>query len=99
MSGSEIIAAVLMCAGTLCVLIGVLAFFRLPDFYSRLHATSVIETLAAILLLTGLMVHLGWGAPMAKLLLVLLLLLVLNPFSTNALAQAALHGGLQPQQK
>ena len=95
MSTTEIVAAVLMCAGTLCVLAGVIAFFRLPDFYTRMHATSVIETMGVILTIPGLMVYLGPGTPLAKLLLIMLLLLLLNPFVTNALAQAALHGGVQ----
>ena len=98
MSVAEIIAAALMCAGTLCVLAGVVAFFRLPDFYTRMHATSVIETLGVMLTIAGLMVHLGPGAPAAKLLIIMLLLLLVNPFVTNALAQAALHGGVSPRQ-
>ena len=96
MSPVDWIATVLMGAGTLSVLIGIICFLRLPDFYARLHATGVIETLGALLIIAGLMVHLGWSAASAKLLLLLLFMLVMNPASTHALAQAALHGGMRP---
>ena len=51
-----------------------------------------------MLTIAGLLVHLGPGAPAAKLLIIMLLLLLVNPFVTNALAQAALHGGVSPRQ-
>jgi multicomponent Na+:H+ antiporter subunit G len=78
--------------GFLCITGGV-GLLRLPDFFSRVHAAGVTETLAAPLLLTGLILQMDWSLDLFKVLMILFLVLATNPTATHAMAKAALHGG------
>ncbi len=81
--------------GVLCITGGV-GLLRFPDFFTRVHAVGVTETLAAPLLLTGLMLQIGWSIDLVKVLLIMAFILATNPTATHAMARAALHGGHRP---
>lgn len=85
----------LLVGGFLCITGGV-GLLRLPDFFSRVHAASVTETLATPLLLFGLMLQMEWSLELLKVLMIMILILATNPTATHAMAKAALHGGLRP---
>ena len=85
----------LLTGGALCITGGV-GLLRLPDFFSRVHAAGLAETLAAPLLLTGIMLEMGWSLDPFKVLAILLLVLATSPTATHAMAKAALHGGHSP---
>lgn len=82
--------------GAFCV-IGAFGMLRMPDLYTRMHASSVIETLGAGLILLGLALQAGFTLVLGKLLIIGLLLFFTSPTSTHALARAALSRRLQPQ--
>jgi multicomponent Na+:H+ antiporter subunit G len=86
----------LLAGGFLCITGGI-GLLRLPDFFTRVHAASVTETLAAPLLLAGLMLRMDWSPDLLKVLLILLFVLATNPTATHAMAKAALHGGQEPR--
>lgn len=92
----NIVSGVCLLLGTLLVLVGVVGMHRFPDFYSRQHAAGVTDTLAAGLILFGLMLLAGWSLVLAKLVMILLFILFTSPTASHALAKAALHGKLQP---
>lgn len=81
--------------GFFCV-VGAIGMLRMPDFYTRMHAASVIETLGAGLILLGLMLQAGPTLVTVKLLMVGLLIFFVSPTATHALARAALVRGLKP---
>ena len=81
--------------GFFCVL-GAVGMLRMPDFYTRMHAASVIETLGAGLLLLGLLLQAGWTLVAVKLLMVGALIFFASPTATHALARAALVRGVLP---
>lgn len=85
----------LVVGGVFCV-IGAIGLLRMPDFYTRVHAASVIETLGAGLILLGLMLQAGFTLVAVKLLMVGLLIFFASPTATHALARAAMARGLQP---
>ena len=85
----------LLAGGFFCV-VGGIGLIRMPDFYTRMHAASVIETLGAGLLLLGLMIQAGLSLVTAKLLMIGLLIFFTSPTATHALAKAALFRGLPP---
>lgn len=85
----------LLCGGFLCITGGV-GLLRLPDFFSRVHAAGVTETLAAPMLLIGLAMQMELSLDTVKVLMIMALVLTTNPTASNAMAKAALHGGLQP---
>lgn len=81
--------------GFFCVTGGV-GLLRFPDFFSRVHAAGVTETLATPLFILGLMLQIELSLDTAKLLLIVAFILATNPTATHAMSKAALRGGLRP---
>jgi len=81
--------------GVFCV-IGGIGLIRMPDFYTRVHAASVTETLGAGLILAGLMLQAGLTLVCVKLVMIGLLIFFTSPTATHALTRAALIRGLEP---
>lgn len=88
--------ACLLAGGIFCM-IGALGLLRMPDFYTRLHAASVIETLGAGLLLLGMMLQAGMTLVTVKLVFIAVLLFFVSPTATHALARAARLRGVKPE--
>ncbi|PWG65129.1 monovalent cation/H(+) antiporter subunit G [Sediminicurvatus halobius] len=93
----NILSAVLLLTGGVFAVIGGLGLLRFPDFYTRLHAGGVTDTLAPLLIVAGLVLQSGFSLLSLKLLLILLFLLFTTPTASHALARAALAEGIQPQ--
>ena len=89
-------SAILMGAGSIFILVGALGLVRLPDFYTRLHAAGVTDTLGAELLLLGMMLQAGLSLVTLKLVLISLFIFFTSPTSTHAVANAAKVMGLRP---
>lgn len=87
--------ACLVVGGLFCV-IGAVGLLRMPDFYTRMHAASVIDTLGAALVLLGLVLQAGFTLVAVKLIMLGVLIFFASPTATHALARAALLRGLQP---
>ena len=85
----------LLAGGVFCV-IGALGLLRMPDFYTRVHAASVVDTIGAGLVLLGLLLQAGPTLVGAKLVVLAAMLLLVSPTATHALARAALLRGLLP---
>jgi multicomponent Na+:H+ antiporter subunit G len=85
----------LVAGGAFCVIGGV-GLIRMPGFYPRAHAASVIETLGAGLILIGLLVQAGWTLAAVKLLMLGLIIFFASPTATHALTRAALLRGIKP---
>lgn len=81
--------------GFFCI-VGGIGLVRMPDFYTRMHAASVIETLGAGLLLFGLILQAGFTLIAAKLIVLGLLIFFTSPAATHAMARAAMARGLTP---
>ena len=75
--------------GAAFLLIGAIGALRFPDFYTRLHAVSICDTLGAGLVLVGLMLQGGLSLVTVKLLLMFYFLMFTGPTAVHALAQAA----------
>jgi multicomponent Na+:H+ antiporter subunit G len=88
---------VLLASGSFLVLVGALGLIRMPDFYTRMHAAGITDTLGADLILLGLMVQAGFSLVTIKLLLIGAFLFFTSPTSTHAIANAALTAGLKPR--
>jgi len=84
-------------AGLFFVLAGTLGVLRLPDFYSRLHAAGMTDTLGAELILFGLIVQSGFTQTSLKILIVGFFLLMTSPTATHAVANAAHKAGIEPR--
>ena len=97
----NLITIVSVMSGLIFVLAGTIGVLRLPDFYTRLHAAGMTDTLGAELILLGLIFQadkLGvapWQV-IAKLLLVAFFLFITSPTATHAVAHAAYKAGEKP---
>ena len=80
----------------LCVSGGI-GLLRFPDFYTRMHAVGVTDTLGAGMILVGLMILSTDFLVFAKLVMVLLFTLLIGPTTSHVLAKAAFHNGVIPK--
>jgi multicomponent Na+:H+ antiporter subunit G len=87
--------ACLLAGGLFCA-IGALGLLRMPDFYTRMHAASVTDTVGAGLILVGLILQAGPTLVAVKLAMIGLLLLFTGPVAAHALTKAAMGRGLAP---
>ena len=92
----DILSWGLLVVGGLFCIVGAVGMLRMPDFYTRMHAASVIETLGGGLILLGLMLQAGLTLVAVKLMIVALLIFFASPTATHALARAAMARGLKP---
>lgn len=92
----DLVAQGCLLTGALLVLFGGIGVLRFPDFFTRMHAAGVTETLAATLILAGLMLMAGWSLVLFKLVLILLFIMITSPTASHVLAKSALHGRLEP---
>jgi multicomponent Na+:H+ antiporter subunit G len=90
------LAVSLVLLGLVTMLLGSIGIIRLPDFFSRTHAASKVDTVGIIFLLTGLAVYEGLTLNAAKLLLAVVFVAATNPVGIHILARAALRFGLKP---
>jgi len=76
--------------GLFFIVSGIVALFRFPDFYTKLHAASVIECCGAPLCFIGLAFLQHDMNSSIKLIFITLLIFIINPVSTHALGRASL---------
>ena len=93
----EIISWIFIVAGALLGIAGGIGIHRFPDFYSRLHAVGITDTLCAAAYLIGLGMQTGFSIASLKLLLIFIFLFFSSPTATHALADTALLSGLKPE--
>lgn len=89
----DVLSWAAMGAGSFILLVTGLGVLTLPDYYSRIHAASITDTLGAALVLFGLALQSGVTLVTGKLLMVLAFLLLTGPMAAHSLAKAAqIHG-------
>ena len=93
---ADIASWTLLIAGSAFLLIGSFGLLRLPDFFSRLHAAGISDTLGIVLVVLGLMIQAGLSLIAVKLAFLFIFLFFTSPTATHAIARAALHSGLRP---
>ncbi len=93
--GLDILIGAFLITGTVLVLIGTLGLIRLPDFYTRLHAAGVTDTMGVELMLIAMMIQSGFSLVTMKLIFIALFLFFTSPTSTHAIANAAWTAGLK----
>ncbi len=113
MSAVDLVSWILLVTGSLFCLVGGIGLLRLPDFFSRLHAAGITDTLGAALVILGMVVYnqghlaqdyVNEGASLmpgtlntVKLIMILAILWLTSPTATHAISKAALTSGLRPQ--
>lgn len=93
----DVVIALLYIAGAFFNLSAVVGILRLPDLYCRLHSSSKNTTLGSMLILVGLALRdaeAGEGPAALKLMTIAVLLLIVNPIGSHALARASYKYGV-----
>lgn len=89
-------SALCLLSGSFLCLSGGVGIIRFPDFYTRMHAVGVTDTLGAGMILIGLMLQNPDSLVIIKLLLILVMTLFISPVASHALAKAAFRNDLAP---
>ena len=96
MTITEALIVALVAAGTFFGLVAVVGIIRLPDLYTRAHATSKSDTLGIVLTLGGVALVFGADLAVAKTALLGLFLFVTNPTAAHAITRAAYDQNIVP---
>lgn len=95
--------ALLLLGGCIFLLGGALGILRMPDFYSRLHAASLLDTTAlvfflgaAILYVIGHHPELNGIITILKLILIAVFFFITAPTATHAIVDAGMRAGMKP---
>jgi len=104
-----VVVVVFLASGVFFMLAGAIGLLRLPDFYTRLHATGKCDTLGEVLIVFGLLLyHIYYYSPGAelsvqlvpvKLLFLICFIFFANPTATHAIMKAAYNTGVKPWKK
>jgi multicomponent Na+:H+ antiporter subunit G len=92
----DLVCAALAMGGGFFVLLGGVGALRMPDLYTRMHASSLTDTLGSMLILSALMIQSGLSLATLKLAAIALFLLLTSPVASYALGNAALLSGHRP---
>jgi multicomponent Na+:H+ antiporter subunit G len=84
-------------AGSAGIVVAAFGLVRLPDFYTRLHAGGVTDTLGAEMIIIGMAIQAGFSLLTVKLFIIGLFLFFTGPTATHATANAAWVAGLKPR--
>lgn len=87
----DAISLVFLVVGGALVFVGGVGVLRFPDVLSRMHAASITETSASILIMLALMLQAGLSLVTFKLLATLFFLLFTGPTAAYALGNAVIY--------
>lgn len=93
---TSLLAYTCIAIGSVFIVIGGIGVLRMPEIYTRMHASSVTETAGSLFVLIGLMILSGPNLATVKLFTITLFLLFTSPVSTYALVNTALVAGPKP---
>ena len=94
----DITSALFLLIGSFLCISGGVGILRFPDFYTRMHAVGVTETLATAMILIGLILHNPEFFVDIKLMIILVMTLFISPTASHALASAAMRNDLPLQE-
>ena len=78
---------------------GAVGIFKFDEFYSRVHAASVTDTLCVFFIMAGLVLQSGFTLVSVKLIFAVVLLWLTSPVASHALIRSAYLTGLKPTLK
>ena len=84
-----ILGWILLLSGSLFCVIGAIGMLRFPDFFTRVHAAGILDSLGSILIIFGMMTQTQNFWVIIKLVLILIFMMVTGPTAVHALARAA----------
>lgn len=92
----DIAGWIALVAGGFFCLVGAIGLHRMPDMFTRMHATSVSDTLGVGVLTLGMLTQTTDWTVAVRLVIIVIVLYVTGAVASHALARAALHDGARP---
>ena len=98
----NIVVAILLIAGLVFFAGGTLGIMRFPDFYSRLQAAGMLDTMGLLLAMGGLALYtlhdftLGNILTCLKIVMIVVFIYITSPTATHAIVDAGVRAGLSP---
>lgn len=89
----DIIAFIIMCIGLVFILLGVFGIYKFKNFYSRILIAAKVDTVGFLIICTGVVIKKGVSWFSLKVLLLTIIVILINPVITHAIANSAYHGG------
>ncbi|MCQ1538324.1 cation:proton antiporter [Methanocalculus taiwanensis] len=99
MSPLNILALVCIGIGLFFMVVGAVGLIRLPDFYTRAHASGKCDTLGEGMMLIGFILYEGMTLISVKLLLLAIFIFISSPTAVHALVNVAHSRGVTPWKK
>jgi len=91
---------IVMGLGVLIMLLGVIGIFQPnKDFYYRILVACKIDTVGILTIAIGMAFRHGFSFFTGKMFLIVIIIMVLNPFVAHIVAQAAYRSGFVPAYK
>lgn len=88
---ANILTILLASAGLIFMAVSFFGIVKFPDFFTRLHAQGVGDTLGALLIILAMMIAAGLHLISIKVFLLFLFIMLTNPLGTNMIMIAAIH--------
>ncbi len=88
----DVIAYIFIAIGTFFLLVGAIGLIRMPDMFTRMHASTKCTTLGSMSTLVGVAL-LMQGTVAVKAVLIIIFIVLGNPTSAHAIARAAYRTG------
>lgn len=89
----QIAGNIIIIAGIIFMLFGVIGIFKFKNFYPRILVTAKIDTVGAFTLIIGIAVKHGFSFFSLKLLLLIALMMIINPLVSHMIARSAYLSG------
>lgn len=88
---AKLLTIVLASVGLMMMGVSFFGVYTFPDFFTRLHAQGVGDTLGALLILLAMIIATGFKLISFKIFLIFLVIMLTNPIGTNMIMIAAIH--------
>ena len=101
----NLISALLIAIGLFFFLGGSIGIIRLPDFYSRLHAAGMLDTMGLFLSMVGMSLYVLTDFTFAnvlvaiKIMLIVVFVFITSPTATHAIVDAGVRAVREPWTK
>jgi len=89
----RIAGELIIAAGMVFILLGVIGILKYKNFYARILVTAKIDTVGVITIFVGMAVKHGLSFFSLKVLLLMAILIIINPLASHTIARAAYLSG------
>jgi len=92
----EALSLILVLIGCFLMSSAALGLYRFPDIYMRLHSSTKVNTGGVMTILLGIILRSGISNMSAKIFIIIVLIIILTPVISHAIARSAHLQGKAP---